>query len=162
MLMRNEKTLKEVNAILGQISKIMQVERSTFFLLNKEASTLESLVAQGVKNSIISVPLGKGIVGTMFQNKKYMIENDAQNSNLFEKSYDKQLHFVTKSVACVPVFNEKGKPIGALQCLNKKDAVFTEKDVKILNSFAAAISLIIKNSELYLASEHIKNNFSIH
>jgi len=160
MLMRNEKTLKEVNAILGQISKIMQVERSTFFLLNKEASTLESLVAQGVKNIIISVPLGKGIVGTMFRNKKHVIENDAQNSNLLDKSYDKQLHFVTKSIACVPVFNEKGKPIGALQCLNKKDAVFTEKDIKILNSFAAAITLIIKNSELYLASEHIKNNFS--
>jgi len=160
MMMKNEKILREVNVILDQISKIMQVERSTFFLLNKKASTLESLVAQGVKNIILSIPLGKGIVGTMFQQKQAIIENNAQNGNLLDKSYDKQLHFVTKSVACVPVFNEKGKTIGALQSLNKKDGAFTEKDIKILESFAAAITLIIKNSELYFASEHIKNNFS--
>jgi adenylate cyclase len=158
--MKNEKTLKEVNAILDQISKIMQVERSTFFLLNKEASTLESLVAQGVKNLIISVPLGKGIVGTMFQQKQPIIENDTQNSHIFDKSYDKLLQFKTKAVVCVPVFNEEGEPIGALQCLNKKNAFFTEKDIKVLNSFASAIALIIKNSELYIASEHVKNNFS--
>jgi|TARA_B110000037_G_scaffold35241_1_gene42844 adenylate cyclase len=160
MIVKNKKNLKEVNAILEQISIIVQVERSTFFLLNKETSTLESLVAQGLKNIIISVPLGKGIVGTMFQQKQPIIENDAQNSSLFDKSYDRQLCFITKSVACVPIFNQKGKPVGALQSLNKKDGTFTEKDIKILDSFAAAISLILKNSELYFASEQIKNNFS--
>jgi adenylate cyclase len=160
MIRKNEKILGEVNTILEQISKIMQVERSTFYLFNNKNSTLESLVAQGVKNIIISVPLGKGIVGAMFLKEKPIIENDAKNSILFDNSYDTQFHFTTKSGVCVPVLNEKGKPIGALQCLNKKNAFFTEKDIKILNSFAAAITLIIKNSELYLASEHIKNNFS--
>ncbi|WBX76781.1 GAF domain-containing protein [Tenacibaculum ovolyticum] len=158
--MKNEKILKEVNVLLDQISKIIQVERSTFFMLNEETSTLESLVAQGVNNIIIAVPLGKGIVGRMFEQKQPIIENDAQNSVLLDKSYDEQLHFITKSVVCVPVFNEEGKSIGALQCLNKKNTLFTEKDIKILDSFASAISLIIKNSELYLASENIKNNFS--
>lgn len=160
MIVKSEKTLKEVNAILDQISKIMQVERSTFFLLNKETSTLDSLVAQGVKNRIISVPLGKGIVGAMFVQKQPIVENDAQNSNVLDKSFDEQLNYKTESVICVPVFNEKGKPIGALQCLNKKGNSFTEKDINILNSFASAIALIVKNSELYVASEHIKNNFS--
>ena len=160
MIIKNKKILGEVNVILDQISKVMQVERSTFFLLNKETATLESLVAQGVHNIIITVPVGKGIVGTMFQEKHPILENNTQESNLFDKSYDDQLNFTTKSALCVPVFNEKRKLIGALQCLNKKDDLFTEKDIKILNSFAAAITLIIKNSELYLASEHIKNNFS--
>ncbi len=160
MIRKSEKILQEVNAILDQISKIMHVERSTFFLWNEPANTLESLVAQGVENIIISVPVGTGIVGTMFQNKKATIVNNTKQSATFEKSYDKQLQFVTKSVICVPVFNEKGDAVGALQCLNKQQGVFTQKDIKILNSFAAAITLIIKNSELYLASEHIKNNFS--
>lgn len=160
MIVKNEKILGEVNAILDQISKIMQVERSTFFLLNKETLTLESLVAQGVKNIIISVPVGKGIVGTMFKHKEAIIENDTTQSKLFDNSYDKQLQFTTKTVLCVPVCNEKGQPIGAVQCLNKKDGIFTESDLTVLNSFASAIALIIKNSELYFASEHIKNNFS--
>ena len=160
MIKKSEKILREVNALLDQISKIMQVERSTFFLLNKETSTLESLVAQGVKNIIISVPVGRGIVGTMFKNKIPLIENNTQESTVFDASYDEQLQFSTKSVICVPIFNENGEAVGALQCLNKIDDKFTKKDIKVLNSFAAAITLIIKNSELYLASEHIKNNFS--
>ncbi|WP_298511861.1 adenylate/guanylate cyclase domain-containing protein [uncultured Kordia sp.] len=160
MIIKNKKILGEVNVILDQISKVMQVERSTFYLLDKETNVLESIVTQGVHNIIITVPVGKGIVGTMFQQKRPIIENNTQKSTLFDNSYDEQLHFTTKSVLCVPIFNEKGKPIGALQSLNKKGGLFTEKDIKTLNSFATAISLIIKNSELYLASEHIKNNFS--
>lgn len=160
MIKKSEKILAEVNALLGQISKVMKVERSTFFLFNKEKGVLESLVAQGVKNIIIAVPLGKGIVGTMFQKKHPIIENNTQESNFFDKSYDEQLNFTTKSIICIPVFNEKREAIGALQCLNKNIGGFTEKDIKVLNSFGTAITLIVKNSELYLASEHIKNNFS--
>ncbi|AXG69015.1 adenylate cyclase 1 [Kordia sp. SMS9] len=160
MIQKSEKILQEVNAILDQISTLMHVERSTFFLWNETANTLESLVAQGVENVMISVPVGTGIVGTMFQHKEAIIVNNTENNVAFEKSYDKQLQFVTKSAICVPVFNEKGDAVGALQCLNKQQGAFTQKDIKILNSFAAAITLIIKNSELYLASEHIKNNFS--
>ncbi|WP_299435382.1 adenylate/guanylate cyclase domain-containing protein [uncultured Aquimarina sp.] len=160
MLKKSEKILGEVNSLLLQVSKVMKVERSSLFLLNKDTSTLESLVAQGVKNIIISVPVGRGIVGTTFKKEHPIIENNTQESALFDGSYDRQLHFTTKSVICVPVFNENGVAIGALQCLNKNEGVFTKKDIKVINSFAAAVALIIKNSELYLASEHIKNNFS--
>ncbi|MEM6718286.1 MAG: adenylate/guanylate cyclase domain-containing protein [Bacteroidota bacterium] len=160
MIQKSEKILQEVNAILDQISKIMHVERSTFFLWNESANTLESLVAQGVENIIISVPVGTGIVGTMFQNAQPVIVNNTNTNQEFDQSYDKQLQFVTRSAICVPVFNEQGDAVGALQCLNRTKGEFTQKDIKILNSFAAAITLIIKNSELYLASEHIKNNFS--
>ncbi|MEW7281262.1 adenylate/guanylate cyclase domain-containing protein [Aquimarina sp. 2201CG1-2-11] len=160
MITANKKILQEVNTLLEQISTILQVERSTFFLLNKEKSTLESLVAQGIDNIIISVPIGKGIVGTMFEQESAFIENNVQENILFEKSYDEQLRFITKSTLCVPVFNEAGIPIGALQCLNKKTSTFTQKDITILSSFASATALIVKNSELHFASEHIKNNFS--
>jgi adenylate cyclase len=160
MVKKSEKIITEVNAILQQISNTVQAERSTFFLYNKQNATLESLVAQGLQHISISIPVGKGVVGTMFQQQKAIIENNVQQSTIFDTSYDAQLHFETKSTVCVPVFNESGTPIGALQCLNKIDGVFTENDVKILDSFAAAITLIVKNSKLYLASEHIKNNFS--
>ncbi len=158
--MNNKRLLQEVNDVLQNISAALNAERSTLFLLNKELMALESLVAQGVDNIVISVPVGKGIVGNMFKQEHPIIENDVHKSPLFDKSYDEQLNFSTKSTLCVPVFNEKGHAIGALQCLNKKKAVFTEKDITILNSFASAITLILKNSELYFASEHIKNNFS--
>ena len=160
MKVKNEKILKEVNAIIHQISYVVNVERSTFYLLNEKTQRLESMVAQGLENQMISVPVGQGIVGTMFQKEEPLIINNAQNSELLAKKHDKKLKFVTKSVLCVPVFDEDYKAVGALQCLNKISGDFTPRDVDVLNSFAAAITLIIKNSNLYLASEHLKNNFS--
>lgn len=159
-MMRNEKILHEVHLILEKISSVLNTERSTFFLLNKENLTLESLVAQELENIILSVPIGKGIVGHVFEKEESIIENDVRKNVFFDDSYDKQLNFTTKSIICVPVFNDKKEIIGALQCLNKKNDLFTNKDIVTLNSFATAISLIIKNSELYFTSEHLKNNFS--
>ncbi|QVY64631.1 adenylate/guanylate cyclase domain-containing protein [Polaribacter sp. Q13] len=160
MIKKNKKIIEEVNTLLVQISKVLNADRSTFYLLNKDTETLESLVAQGVENIIISVPIGSGIVGSMFKSECPIIENNIQESSLFNNSYDEQLQFRTNSTVCVPVFNEAGIAIGALQCINKKEGVFKEKDITILNSFAAAITFIVKNNELYFATEHIKNNFS--
>lgn len=160
MKVKNEKILTEVNAIIDQISHVLNVERSTFYLLNEGTHRLESMVAQGVENQMISVPVGQGIVGTMFQQKKPLIINNAQNSELLAKKHDQKLKFVTKSVLCVPVFDEDETAVGALQCLNKKNGDFSSNDIDVLNSFSAAITLIIKNSNLYLASEQLKNNFS--
>lgn len=158
--MGNERLLQEVNEILGNISSAVRSERCTFYLFNRERDSLESMAALGVKNIIISVPVGKGIVGTMFKNEKPLIVNNVQESSLFDNVYDSQLKFTTKSTICVPVFNEKGRPIGAIQCLNKIDGIFDNDDLEILNGFAATIFLIVKNKELYYASEQIKNNFS--
>ena len=89
-----------------------------------------------------------------------MVDNDVQNNPLFYTLYDKKLNYTTKSTICVPVFNTKGKVIGAIQCLNKIKGEFKQNDIAILYGFAATISSIVKNKELFVASEQIKNNFS--
>ena len=157
---KHEKTLLEVSSILDKISTILDGERSTLFLLNEQKETLDSMVAQGVENIVISVPKNTGLVWDSFNKADAVIENNVQTNSHFNNSFDNQLQFVTKSVLCVPVFDDKEQVIGVIQCLNKKNGTFSNKDVRILNSFAAAINLIVKNSELYYASEHLKNNFS--
>lgn len=157
---KHEKTLFEVNTILEKVSTILDAERSTLFLLNEKESTLDSIVAQGVENVIISVPKNTGIVWDSFNKAAPVIENNVQTNKHFNNKFDNKLQFLTKSVVCVPVFNDKEEVVGILQCLNKKTGEFKPKDIRVLNSFSAAIQLIIKNSELYYASEHLKNNFS--
>jgi adenylate cyclase len=156
----NSKIFDEVNNVLSRISHVLNLERSTLFLVNKKTENLESLIAQGLKNIIISIPIGEGIAGHCFQTKHFIIENDVQNSKYFNNSYDKQLQFKSVKILCVPVINDKMESIGVIECLNKNSGIFTKEDVSILESFSHAISLIIKNRELYIASEHIKNNFS--
>ena len=158
--MNTKKLLLEVDDILEHVSNAVDAERSTFFLLNKTTQVLESIVAQGLKNLSISVPLGNGIAGRVAREGLPLLENDAQNSLILDKNYDGLLNFLTKSTVCVPVRDSRNQVIGVLQCLNKKSGGFTKKDVTTLNGFAATISLIVKNAQLYYASEDIKNNFS--
>ncbi len=158
--MKNKRLIQEVNTVLGNISGALDADRSTFFMLNKKSFILESIVAQGVKNIVLSVPFGKGIVGAMLLQEKAIIDNDVQNNPLFYSIYDAKLKYTTQSTICVPVCNANGQIIGAIQCLNKLKGKFEEKDITILNGFAATISSIVKNKQLYVASEQIKNNFS--
>lgn len=158
--MNTKKLLLEVDDILEHVSNAVDAERSTFFLLNQTTQVLESIVAQGLKNLSISVLLGNGIAGRVAREGLPFLENDAQNSPILDKNYDGLLNFLTKSTVCVPVRDSRNQVIGVLQCLNKKSAGFTKKDVTTLNGFAATISLIVKNAQLYHASEDIKNNFS--
>ncbi|MFD0862948.1 GAF domain-containing protein [Sungkyunkwania multivorans] len=159
--MKNERLLHEVNIVLEHISTALDVERSSFFLLNNKTATLDSIAAQEIENPIFSIPIGKGIAGSVAMRRTPIIENDAQNSPLFDNSYDSQLNFKTRSIICIPVDNQLGKTIGVIQCLNKRKGIFTEHDIIVLNSFAATISLIIKNAQLYFTSEEVKNNFSV-
>jgi len=156
----NQKIIDEVNNVLISVSNILNLERSTLFLVNKKAANLESFVAQGLQNIIISLPIGEGLAGICFQLKQFIIENDVQNSNLFNNAYDKQLQFKTEKILCVPVLNERMESVGVIECLNKRNGIFTEEDATILESFSHAIALIIKNRELYLESENVKTNFS--
>lgn len=158
--MKNKRLLKEVNNVLEHISLALNTERSSLFLFNKDLLVLETIVAQGVENLSLSVPMGKGIVGVAFSKGTSIVENSVQTSTIFDRSYDNQLNFKTKNTICVPVFNELNQIIGVIQSLNKVEGEFEKKDITILEGFAATISLIVKNTKLYHASEQIKNNYS--
>ncbi|UZO82167.1 GAF domain-containing protein [Aquimarina sp. ERC-38] len=155
-----ESIIKEINRMLEQISDAIQVDRSTFYLFNSENKVLESIVAQGFENRILSVPIGMGIVGKMFSTGLPIIENNVYANPNFEDSFDQRSGYTTCSTLCLPVYNDKNQLIGALQCLNKIQGNFTIKDQRILESFATAIALIIKGNDLYVASEKVQYNFS--
>ena len=155
-----ESILKEINTMLVRISEAIQVDRSTFYLYDPESKILESVVAQGIEDQLLSIPVGMGIVGKMFSTGLPVLENNVQDNLNFEDTFDKKSGYKTTSTLCIPVYNDKNKPIGALQCLNKIEGAFTSKDQRILESFATAIALIIKGNDLYVASERIHHNFS--
>ncbi len=158
--MNNQRLLLEIDEILIHVSNAVKAERSTFFLLNKNTMVLESIIAQGLKNLSLKVPVGNGIAGRVAKEGVSFIENDIQNNPIFDKNYDGLLNFVSKSTICVPLFDEHEEVIGVLQCLNKITGDFNKSDIAIVIGFSATISLIVKNAFLYEASEDMKNNFS--
>ena len=158
--MNDKKIILEVNEVLNQISKAVEAERSTFFLLNSKKNILESIVAQGLRDFSIKIPLGKGIIGHCVASGTEIIENQVEKSELFDDSFDGQTGYTTKSVLCVPVKNKNGEVIGGLQSLNSINNCFTNKDLELLVSFADLVAAIVKNTNLYNNSDIAKENYS--
>jgi len=158
--MNDQKTILEVNKILKQISIAVEAERSTFFLLDSKSNCLESIVAQGLHDFKIKIPIKKGIIGHCVACNTEIIENNVAGSKLFDDSFDRQTGYTTKSILCVPVKNNNGAIIGALQSLNSIKDKFTSINLNVLSSFADLVASIIKNSNLYQDSKKLQNNYS--
>ena len=157
---KNRTVLEEIGTVLENISHAVNANRSSFFLLDTESATLQSLAAQGIGGAIISLPLGKGVAGQVAETGKPLIINDAQRSLLVDRSHDQNLGFVTRMILCVPVFDERRNVLGVIQALNKKKGLFDSNDLVILNSLAATVALIIKNAQLYETAKRGREDIS--
>lgn len=152
--------LREISTVLENISNAVNANRSSFFLLDQDSNTLQTLAAQGLTDTLISIPMGKGVAGHVAETGESLIINDAQRHPLLSKSHGKSLGFVTRMLLCVPVFDDNGKVLGVIQALNKKKGLFDENDQVILSSLAATVSLIIKNAQLYETAKRGREDIS--
>ncbi len=157
--MRKE-ILSEINQILSNISGALNVQRSTVFLVNEKKETLDSLIAQGIRNNLISMPLNCGLAGIVARTAKAQIVNDTQNNDSFNPYYDNITGFNTQKILCTPIFSTTQKVIGVIQSLNKINGAFNERDLALLQGFAEMIALAIKNAKLYASAEAIKNDIA--
>jgi adenylate cyclase len=157
--MRKE-ILSEINAILGNISGALGVERSTVFVVNEEKNTLDSLISQGLSNNLISMPLDCGIAGHVAKTKQPQIINDVAQSPLFNPYFDNITGFVTQKALCAPILNSTNEVVGVIQSLNKVGVDFNQRDLEILRSFADVLALAFKNAKLYSSAEAMKNDIA--
>jgi len=145
--------------IIKQASEITQSDRSSFFLLDEEEKVLWTKFGEGLGSKIIKTK--KGLASYVAKNKKALIENNPYENPYFDQSVDAKMGYRTKSIISVPVFDASRKLIGVIQSINKKDGLFTNKELFILNGFAAQISIAIQNSTLFEEINNIKNYLNI-
>jgi adenylate cyclase len=157
--MRKE-ILHEINAILSNITLALNARRSTVFLINEESGTLDSLISQGIRNNLISMPIDCGIAGYTASTGEAIIVNEVTKNKYFNPYFDTITGFTTHKILCTPILTESGRVVGVIQSLNKIEGDFDQHDLTVLKSFADAISLAIKNAKLYASAESIKNNIA--
>lgn len=151
---------KLLNLIIEQTTNLMEAERATLFLYNKEAGELWSYIASELEIKEIRLPIGKGIAGYVAKSGKILNIRDAYNDPRFDKDSDKKTGFKTRNIIAVPMFNHKGEILGVIQSLNKKgDNYFHEYDESLLTALAAQASVVIENAKLYESQENLLNGF---
>jgi putative methionine-R-sulfoxide reductase with GAF domain len=147
-----------INDIFEKICEIicqtLECDRSTLYLVDNIRRELWSKAAKDSKD-IIKLPFGKGLAGFVAETKTNLILDDAYSDSRFIKDYDNKTGYRTKSVLCVPIFdNETKEVIGVIQSLNKttKPNIFDNNDVVASELLAKMISYQVKQSMDY--SDH--------
>jgi sigma-B regulation protein RsbU (phosphoserine phosphatase) len=140
--------LLELNA--GMARDLVGADRCSIWLVDAKAKQLWTKVAQGIEP--IHIPLGHGLVGACVQLNQAIVVNDTARDQRFLNRVDAASGYVTKSVLVLPLHGLDGKPMGALQVLNKPDG-FSPEDVDLLGLSSAYSASALETQRLRVEAE---------
>ncbi|HWE22391.1 MAG TPA: HD domain-containing phosphohydrolase [Myxococcales bacterium] len=146
--------------IVQAASQVVEADRCSLFLLDRERNELWSKVAQGVGTREIRFGVGKGIAGAVAQTNQPINIPDAYADPRFNRNVDKETGYRTKSILCVPMRSLEGEVVGVLQALNKRgDGPFTEEDAELLSALGGQAAAAINNAFLHQEIEQLFEGF---
>ncbi|WP_338023849.1 GAF and HD-GYP domain-containing protein [Archangium primigenium] len=135
--------------ILYEASKVVEADRCSLFVLDRERNQLWSKVAQGSKNEI-RLPVGSGIAGQVAETGEVINLPDAYADERFNRSFDTLSGYRTQSVLCVPMRDANGEVTGVIQALNKLNGQpFDSEDEELLLALGAQAAGAIENALLH-------------
>ncbi len=132
--------------MLEEVTRIMNAQRASIFLINPNTNELEAVAALGVEKDLLKFDYRKGIAGSVFTTG-VSLNIDAKTDKIrFSEDIDKITGFVTKSILCSPIFNREDKIIGVVEILNKRNEDrFTIEDEKTMKVLALVFSSVFHN-----------------
>ncbi|EAN76578.1 cAMP-specific phosphodiesterase [Trypanosoma brucei brucei TREU927] len=141
-----------VRHALHGAKKLLNADRSTLFLVDKERNELCSRMADSVAGKEIRFPCGQGIAGTVAASGVGENIQDAYQDPRFNREVDKQLGYRTQAILCEPIILN-GEILAVVQLVNKLDSsgevtVFTEDDRDTFRVFSLFAGISINNSHL--------------
>ena len=138
---------KLLRLIMDEVKQVLQCDRCTVFVLDREHNELWSRVAHG--ESEIRFPAHLGIAGAVVQSGQVINIPDAYADSRFNPNIDRQTGYHTRNLLSAPMRNKPGEIIGVFQILNKLEGPFTREDEEILNAISVLAATQIENAQLY-------------
>lgn len=140
-----------LRAVMDQARDLMQADRSTLFLLNRETNELWTKVAKADGKTMmkIRIPANRGIAGYVASTGQTLNITDVYDDPRFDPTTDQQTGYRTRTVLCMPVYNAKGELIGVTQLINKNQGTFTNSDEEFLRAFNSQAGMALQNSQLF-------------
>jgi len=134
--------------ILREAARVVEADRCSLFILDRERNELWSRIAQGAAGEI-RLPLSSGIVGAVARSGQSIILRDAYEDPRFNRQFDQASNYRTKSVLCVPMRDARGEVSGVIQALNARDGEFDAEDEELLLALGAQAAGAIENALLH-------------
>ncbi len=144
--------------IVTEAAKVVDADRCSLFILDRERGELWSKVAQGT-TAEIRVPLGSGIAGLVTQSGAAINISDAYADPRFNRTIDLSTGYHTRTILCVPMRDAAGEVTGVIQALNKRGGTFTAEDEELLLALGAQAAVAIENAVLHEEISHLFEGF---
>jgi HD-GYP domain-containing protein (c-di-GMP phosphodiesterase class II) len=141
--------------ILREATRVVEADRCSLFILDRERGELWSRIAQGTAQEI-RVPVTSGVVGAVATTGASINIKDAYQDERFNRSFDVTNNYRTNSILCVPMRNSKGEVTGVIQALNATDGAFDSEDEELLIALGGQAAAAIENA---LLNEEINRLF---
>lgn len=141
--------------IMERLTRALDADRSTLFLLSEDGTELWSTVAQGApfdemttSRREIRIQRGQGLAGWVAATGRGVNVKDAHQDSRFDPAWDEAFDYRTRSMLCQPVFDRDGDLIAVVQVLNKRHGWFTVEDESLLRTIMAMAAISIVNAQL--------------
>jgi PAS domain S-box-containing protein len=137
--------------VIEKLNEYFRVDAGSLLMVDEETQDLVfvmTLEAGEEKLAGVRVPKGQGVVGDVAQSQRYAIVPDAQNDPRHYTKVSEDVGYVTRSILAVPMV-VKGRTIGVIELLNKRDGPFTEDEAYRLTRMATTIGVAIENARLF-------------
>ena len=136
---------------LARVNELLDVDAASLALVDRETGRIQFQLAVGGGNETVrglEMEPGQGIVGCVIDEGRPILVPDVAADARWYAGVDRQSGYQTHSLLCVPL-RVKGKIVGALEVINKRDGALTEQDQRLLSSLADLAGQSLENARLY-------------
>lgn len=131
------------DAFTFKLAQVLDAERASLFLVDRERGELWLTVAQEEVEA--RIPIGSGIAGQVARTGEALRVDDAYSHPLFNPAIDQQTGFRTRAILCLPVHDRRGGVFAVAQLLNRRDGKpFDEGDQQRFEEFVSSIGVILE------------------
>jgi two-component system, NtrC family, sensor histidine kinase KinB len=144
-------TREVYHLVMEKINEYFRVDAGSLLMLDEETDELVfvmTLEAGEEKLFGVRIPRGQGIVWSVAELQQPDIVNDVHNDPRFFPDVSDSVGYEVKTILCVPIV-VKGRTIGVIELLNKRDGLFTQEEAGRLTRMAATIGVAIENARLF-------------
>ncbi|MGD8611761.1 MAG: sigma 54-interacting transcriptional regulator [Desulfobacterales bacterium] len=137
--------IKDVFGIDGASIALHDPQRKELYFIQ----TVEELAdGDSQKMAEMRFPDDYGVAGWVLKEQQSVLIPDVLKDSRFTKNLDLQQNIDTHSMICVPLKTRK-QVMGVLYAINKHDAEFVPKDLRLLEVLSVIIAVSIENARLY-------------
>ena len=138
-----------LEVIAEQVKKMLNGDRCSVFIMDRQTNELWSKIAQGMQQTEIRVPFGIGIAGHVAATGLTINILDAYKDTRFNRDLDMMTGYQTRTILAVPLKNVGGRIIGVFEVMNKDHGAFDTEDEGILQLLGSLAASAIENAQLY-------------